>query len=72
MSQESTTTPTPTETPLESVYRHIGLAHYRLATADGIDPELAADCIDELCAAMEALEPFLPSLSRRESGAKRA
>jgi hypothetical protein len=71
MNQESTTTPTQTETPLEAAHRHIGLAHYRLATAEGIPPELAAACIDELNAAMDALEPLLPPLPRRESGAKR-
>jgi len=63
MTHESATTRVQkdvTESPLRAAYRHIGRAHYRLSTADGIPPELAAACIEELNAAMDDLKPLLP------------
>ena len=61
---------TPDDRPaLEAAYRHVATAHYRLATAEGIDPELAASCLADLHAAMERLKETLPpSRPRRGQG----
>ncbi len=73
MNQETVpTSTTPVASAADVAYRHIVLAHYRLATADGIEPELAADCIDELNAAMDALAPLLPPRERNKPATKRA
>lgn len=53
------------EIPADVAYRHIVRAHYRLATAEGIPPEFAAACIEELNAAMDALKPLLPPRPRK-------
>jgi hypothetical protein len=52
---------------IEEAYRHVAAAHYRLATADGVDPDLAARCLEDLDAAMEKLDGMLPPVSSRPS-----
>lgn len=52
---------------LEAVYRHVAAAHYRLATAEPLDADVAARCLAELHDAMELVDTLLaPSSSRAE------
>ena len=71
MTRESATTRVQegeAKSPLRAAYRHTGRAHDRLSTADGISPEFAAPCIEELDAAIEDSKPLLPP-RRAQSGA---
>ena len=47
---------------LEAVYRRVADAHQRLAFSTDLGPDQKADCLADLLAAMEGLEPFLPPL----------
>ncbi|MDP8923147.1 MAG: hypothetical protein M3O34_09770 [Chloroflexota bacterium] len=47
---------------LAAIYRHVGDAHQRLATAAHLDDDLAAACLEDLYAALELLEDAEPSL----------
>ena len=47
---------------LEAVYRRVADAHQRLAFATDLGADEKADCLADLLAAMEGLEPFLPPL----------
>lgn len=51
---------------LESVFRHVATAHYRLATADPLDSDVAARCLTELHDAMELVDALLSSLDGAE------
>ena len=46
---------------LAAIYRHVGDAHQRLATAAHLD-DVAAACLEDLYAALELLEDAEPSL----------
>ena len=46
-------------TALEAVYRYVADAHQRLAFTTDLSPDDKADCLADLLAAMEGLEPFL-------------
>jgi hypothetical protein len=47
---------------LAAIYRHVGDAHQRLATAAKLDDDVAAVCLEDLYAALELLEEAAPSL----------
>ncbi len=47
---------------LEIVYRRVADAHQRLAFTTDLGPDDKADCLADLLAAMEGLEPLLPPL----------
>ena len=49
---------------LEAVYRRVADAHQRLAFTTDVGPDDKADCLADLLAAMEGLEPFLPPLGQ--------
>ena len=51
--------PAPT---LAAIYRHVGDAHQRLATAVELDDDVAAACLEDLYAALELLEDAEPPL----------
>ena len=46
---------------LEAVYRRVADAHQRLAFTTDLGPDDKADCLADLLAAMDGLEPFLPA-----------
>lgn len=52
----------PATAALEAVYRRVADAHQRLAFSTDLGPDDKADCLADLLAAMEGLEPFLPPL----------
>ena len=47
---------------LEAVYRRVADAHQRLAFSTELGPDDKADCLADLLAALEGLDPFLPPL----------
>jgi hypothetical protein len=47
---------------LEAVYRRVADAHQRLAFSPDFGPDDKAECLADLLAAMDGLEPFLPPL----------
>ncbi len=51
-----------TAAPLAAVYRRVGDAYQRLATAGKLDDDVAAACLEDLYAALELLEDADPSL----------
>lgn len=46
---------------LAAIYRHVGDAHQRIATAAQLDDDVAAACLEDLYAALELLENAVPS-----------
>ena len=49
---------------LEAIFRHVAAAHYRLATADPLDSDVAARCLRDLHDAMELMDSLLASSDR--------
>ena len=47
---------------LAAIYRHVGDARRRLATAAHLDDDVAAACLEDLYAALELLEAADPCL----------
>ena len=51
---------------LEAVYRHVAAAHDRLATAEPLDSDVAAQCLSELHDALELVDTLLAVSDRTE------